>query len=57
MTEKDEAVLEHLVDITEEELESDENSGFRLTFHFSENPFFPHNTLVSACDISWWHVM
>lgn len=48
ISEKDEAVLEYLTDITEEELDEEEGEcGFRLTFHFAKNPFFPHETLVS----------
>lgn len=40
-------MLEFLTDITEEELDEDEGEcGFRLTFHFAKNPFFPHETLV-----------
>ncbi len=46
ITEKDEAVLEHLVDLSCDELEGEEEAGFRLTFHFRENPFFSNTTLV-----------
>ncbi len=76
ITEKDEAVLAYLTDITyvdlseeaapakagapaaaakageeeededEEEEEDEEPHGFKLTFHFAANPFFPHATLV-----------
>jgi Nucleosome assembly protein (NAP) len=47
ISEKDEGVLEHLIDITEEELDpEDGETGFRLTFHFAKNPYFPHETLV-----------
>lgn len=47
ISEKDEGVLEHLIDITEEELDPEEGeTGFRLTFHFAKNPYFPHETLV-----------
>lgn len=51
ISEKDEAVLEYLVDITEEELDAEEGeTGFRLTFHFAKNPFFPHDKLVGCRD-------
>ncbi len=30
----------------EEEEEDEEPHGFKLTFHFAANPFFPHATLV-----------
>ena len=46
ITEKDEAVLEHLVDLSCDELEGEEEAGFRLTFHFRENAFFSNTTLV-----------
>ncbi len=76
ITEKDEAVLAYLTDITyvdlseeaapakaeppavkpkaedeeaeedDEEDEDEEPHGFKLTFHFAANPFFPHATLV-----------
>mmetsp|Transcript_10203 Transcript_10203/g.30717 ORF Transcript_10203/g.30717 Transcript_10203/m.30717 type:complete len:389 (-) Transcript_10203:677-1843(-) len=52
ITEKDEAVLEHLVDITCDELEGDGEAGFRLTFHFRENPFFTNTTLVKTYHMS-----
>lgn len=52
ITEKDEAVLEHLVDITCDELEGDGEAGFRLTFHFRENPFFTNTTLVCSAAVS-----
>ena len=52
LTEKDEEVLKYLTDITSSEImpEADEDGddvgGFKLSFHFSENPFFPHSVLV-----------
>jgi nucleosome assembly protein 1-like 1 len=53
ISEKDEGVLEHLIDITEEELDPDEGeSGFRLTFHFAKNPYFPHETLTKTYHMS-----
>lgn len=40
-------VLEYLSDITKSFLdESDLNKGFKLTFHFVENPYFTNETLV-----------
>lgn len=63
ITEKDEEVLEHLIDISVEELgqeaapqgeeeeEDDEpEEGFRLTFTFEANSFFTETVLVSAPD-------
>lgn len=59
ITEKDEEVLEYLVDVRSEEIypqgeeEEDEGvEGFTLTFEFSENPFFTNKTLVSDSTIS-----
>ena len=61
ITEKDEAVLEHLIDISAEELGEDdeeekedededdddvEQNGFRLTFTFEPNEFFSETVLV-----------
>ena len=60
LTEKDEAVLEHLIDIAAEELgtgpkkgagaegeeDAEEESGFRLTFTFEPNEFFSETVLV-----------
>ena len=52
ISEKDEGVLEHLIDITEEELDpEDGETGFRLTFHFAKNPYFPHETLVGPAPV------
>lgn len=42
----DEPVLEYLADITKENLDdSDSNKGFKLTFHFVENPYFSNPSL------------
>jgi len=42
----DEPVLEFIRDITKENLDdSDSNKGFKLTFHFAENPYFSNATL------------
>lgn len=52
LSEKDEEVLKYLSDITvadimpEADEDGDEVGGFKLSFHFSENPFFPHSVLV-----------
>lgn len=61
ITEKDEEVLEHLIDIQVEELgspadgheegdeeeeEEDEECGFRLVFTFAPNDFFSETVLV-----------
>ena len=40
----DEAVLEHLTDITVS-LNEPKNTGFTLSFHFAANPFFSNSTL------------
>merc|ERR1712187_935136 len=42
----DEPVLDFLQDITKEHLkEDDANAGFKLVFHFTENPYFSNDTL------------
>merc|ERR1711972_1192753 len=42
----DETVLDFLEDITKEDLkEEDDYVGFKLVFHFSDNPYFSNNTL------------
>uniref|UniRef100_A0A7S1AI30 Nucleosome assembly protein n=1 Tax=Noctiluca scintillans TaxID=2966 RepID=A0A7S1AI30_NOCSC len=41
----DEPVLKHLTDITTENVDSDADQGFRLTFHFAENPYISNATL------------
>merc|ERR1712070_184518 len=42
----DEPVLAYIRDITTNDLdEDDSNKGFRLTFHFTENPYFSNETL------------
>ena len=52
LSEKDEEVLKHLTDITVSELapepdeDGDEIGGFKLSFHFSANPFFSQTVLV-----------
>eukprot|EP00927_Polykrikos_kofoidii_P061927 TRINITY_DN56751_c0_g1_i1.p1 TRINITY_DN56751_c0_g1~~TRINITY_DN56751_c0_g1_i1.p1 ORF type:complete len:335 (+),score=81.33 TRINITY_DN56751_c0_g1_i1:99-1007(+) len=39
-------VLEHLIDITKDHLDKDDSTkGFKLTFQFSENPYFEHREL------------
>lgn len=43
--EQDQEALSHLQDVTCDVLEGDEH-GFRLSFHFQENPFF-ENTVLS----------
>jgi nucleosome assembly protein 1-like 1 len=47
ITEKDAAVLAHLVDIRTAPLGGEEH-GFTLTFHFSENPFFSNSVLTKT---------
>lgn len=47
ITEKDEAVLEHLVDIRSESLTGEDECGFKITFEFADNPFFKDKFLVS----------
>lgn len=47
ITEKDEGVLEYLVDISSAELTGEDECGFTITFEFSENPFFENTQLVS----------
>lgn len=45
--EHDEPVLEYLRDVTKDLLdESDTSKGFKITFHFIENPYFTNETLV-----------
>lgn len=45
--EHDEPVLEYVRDVTKELLdESDISKGFKITFHFVENPYFTNETLV-----------
>ena len=46
VSEKDEGVLEFLVDIRSEELYGDEECGFQLTFEFTENEYFENTVLV-----------
>ena len=46
ITEKDEEVLEYLVDIRSQELSGEDECGFEITFEFAENPFFENSTLV-----------
>lgn len=46
ITEKDAEALAFLTDVRCEELDTEEEKGFRLTFDFKENPFFS-NTCVS----------
>jgi nucleosome assembly protein 1-like 1 len=42
----DEPVLQHLTDITTENVDpKDSNKGFKLHFHFSENPYFTNKVL------------
>jgi len=42
----DEPVLEFIGDITKENLDdNDSNKGFKLTFHFAENPYFSNPSL------------
>lgn len=42
----DEPVLEYIRDITTDNIDKDDsNKGFRLTFHFTENPYFSNETL------------
>ena len=47
ITEKDAAILEHLVDIRTAPL-GGEDHGFTLSFHFSENPFFTNTVLTKT---------
>jgi len=46
VTEKDEEVLEYLVDVRSRELDGEDECGFEITFEFAENPFFENSTLV-----------
>ena len=46
LTEKDEGILEYLVDISSEELTAEEECGFKLTFEFADNPYFENKILV-----------
>ena len=54
LSQKDEEILAHLTDIECEELEptededGDELAGFKLTFHFSKNANFDHESLVGC---------
>ena len=54
LSQKDEEILAHLTDIECEELEptededGDELAGFKLTFRFSKNPNFDHESLVGC---------
>merc|ERR1712226_116718 len=41
----DEPVLAHLSDVRKSYLAEDLNKGFRLTFHFVENPFFTNDVI------------
>jgi Nucleosome assembly protein (NAP) len=47
ITEKDEKVLQYLQDVRAEDLTGDE-TGFKLTFDFAENPYFTNTTLVRS---------
>ena len=47
ITEKDAAILAHLVDIRTAPL-GGEDHGFTLSFHFSENPFFTNTVLTKT---------
>lgn len=47
ITEKDEAVLEYLIDIRSETLTGEDECGFRICFEFADNPFFEDTLLVS----------
>ena len=51
ITEKDEQVLEYLIDVQEVDMADNENGSFMLAFHFAENPFFENKVLVgdAAC--------
>ena len=46
LTEKDEGILEYLVDISSEDLTAEDECGFKLTFEFAENPYFENKILV-----------
>ena len=46
ITDKDEAVLVHLMDVRCDDLEGDDAHGFRLTFEFEPNDFFEGTTLA-----------
>ena len=46
ITDKDEAVLVHLMDVRCDDLEGDDAHGFRLTFDFEPNDFFEGTTLA-----------
>lgn len=52
ISEKDEGVLEHLVDISQKELDGEDEAGFSLTFTFSDNPYFSNKTLVKTYHMS-----
>lgn len=55
-------MLKHLTDITVSELapepdeDGDEIGGFKLSFHFSANPFFSQTVLVSV-DTAIFHFL
>ena len=48
ITEKDEAVLENLVNISSESLTGEDECGFRILFEFADNPFFQNKVLVDS---------
>ena len=48
ITERDEVVLKHLVDITTQTLAEEEGVGFRLRFHFAPNDFFTNEVLTKV---------
>jgi hypothetical protein len=51
ISEKDEPILQHLLDISTEDLpEENDISGYRLTFKFAKNPFFNEEVLVRPTD-------
>lgn len=54
ITDKDAEVLEHLVDITAEDVvdEDGEDAGFSVTFHFKENPFFTDAALTMTYSLT-----
>eukprot|EP00961_Rhodomonas_salina_P104013 1399950-Rhodomonas_salina.1 len=48
ITEKDEAILKSLTNITSQTLPEETGIGFKLTFHFKENEFFTNKELTKT---------
>ena len=52
MTERDNEVLAFLEDVRSEVLVGEER-GFKLTFHFRENPFFSNQASTVVCECAY----